>query len=130
MTTDYQTPREAALTAELSEARAKLAYLERMLEPGMIPWPTVVVEEIGISERIDVARMVPLGRISGALNRLGRYNVVAIWDVAGPEQIQVDYLVDGAQLKMDVQYALNRVLPDLHQRFLNSLRSCLLRPGQ
>lgn len=125
----FKTPREAILEAENERLKAENAYLRRAVDgPGIEITPIGVVEEMQMHRSMpDELRLPKVASVRGRLSDHGNYHVVAQLRFAAPEDLEIRYHAEAATIKMNADYAVNELLPMLHERFVRALAGALAR---
>lgn len=125
---DFETPREAALMAEMSRLKAENAYLRQALDVNhMTVTPIGVVDKVKTSRVGDTITLPVAARVGGSLSRYGNYHVEARVYLEQPEDLMVTYFAPADIIKSKAHYAINELLPYLHKQFILALGEALNR---
>jgi hypothetical protein len=123
----FQTPREAILQAENDRLSAENAYLRRAVD-GATLTPIGMQEDMEIRGPIPHELRLPIAMsVKGQLMRAGNYSVVARTAYGEAENLEVAYFCDGTAIKSKADYAVNELLPYLHEQFIRALVVALKR---
>ena len=114
------TPREAMLDAENKRLRAENMHLRELVDPALDIRPYGTTETIEMrSPRLETITLPRQGGILGEL-RNNSYAVLGTFAMP-PERFEVAYYCDAITLKSRADYAVNEVLPWMHEQFIRAL---------
>jgi hypothetical protein len=119
-----QTPREAILEAENARLKAENEYLRRSVGAELYSLdftPIAAVAEMEVSRQAETITLPCAASIRGNLSRHGNYHVMTKLRYAEPEDLCIQYHAPADIIKSNAVYALNELLPRLHEQFIRHL---------
>jgi hypothetical protein len=119
---NFMTPNEAVLKAENDRLRAENEYLKSAVDrPGVHFGPVAAVEDLrDLNVDYQEIRLPLVAGVQANLANDGRWHVMAS-SFGGADKIAVKYFADERIFRQNTHYAVNEILPKLHDKFIRML---------